>query len=265
MEEPQRSVSSPFRAGLVSITFRKLSPAEVIGLVVQAGLEVIEWGGDVHVPHGDVGCGREVGARTRDAGLAVSSYGSYYRAGESGGENPPFEAVLETALALQAPVIRIWAGRQGPEKADAEARARVVDDSRRVAELAQKEGVRVGVEYHAGTLTATDASAAQYLDEVAHPNLEPYWQPPNNCPMEQNRAGLEAIASRVSVVHVFHWVYNESGRNRCRLAEGAGVWAPYIQTLRAAPRERAALLEFVRGDTPKQFLEDAAVLRDWLA
>jgi hypothetical protein len=43
------------QTGLVSITFRQLSPPAIIDLVRQAGLEGIEWGGDVHVPHGDLG------------------------------------------------------------------------------------------------------------------------------------------------------------------------------------------------------------------
>jgi hypothetical protein len=40
--------------GLVSVTFRKLAPAAIVELAVKAQLRSIEWGGDVHVPHGDV-------------------------------------------------------------------------------------------------------------------------------------------------------------------------------------------------------------------
>ena len=38
--------------GLVSVTFRKLSPEEIVQLVVSSGLKGIEWGGDIHLPHG---------------------------------------------------------------------------------------------------------------------------------------------------------------------------------------------------------------------
>ena len=69
------------QGGLVSASFRALAPGEIVDLVAQAGLAGIEWGGDVHVPHGDVACAREVYRRTVDAGLTVCSYGSYYRAG----------------------------------------------------------------------------------------------------------------------------------------------------------------------------------------
>lgn len=107
-----------FRPGLVSISFRDLSPERLIQEVVDAGLQGLEWGGDVHVPHGDTSTAEQVGIRTREAGLEVVAYGSYYRLGETR-DNPEFEAVLESACALKAPTIRVWAGRQASADADA--------------------------------------------------------------------------------------------------------------------------------------------------
>ena len=63
------------RPGLVSITFRKLSPRQIVDLVVQAGLDAIEWSGDVHAPHGDVAKAREIAQMTADAGLSMPTYG----------------------------------------------------------------------------------------------------------------------------------------------------------------------------------------------
>ncbi len=47
------NASAHGRAGLVSVTFRQLSPEEIVRVAREAGLTVIEWGGDVHVPPGD--------------------------------------------------------------------------------------------------------------------------------------------------------------------------------------------------------------------
>lgn len=55
--------------GLVSNTFRKLSPREIIALVVKAGLRGIEWGGDRYVSNGGLKHSRAVGRITVDAGL----------------------------------------------------------------------------------------------------------------------------------------------------------------------------------------------------
>src|SRR5512137_1553394 len=111
------------KPGLLSITFRKHSPADIIALVRQAQLTSIEWGGDVHVPHGDLARAGEVARQTTDAGLQVSAYGSYYRLGQSETAGLPFEKVLETAVALGAPTIRVWAGTVGSQQADAQQRA----------------------------------------------------------------------------------------------------------------------------------------------
>src|SRR4051794_38844460 len=68
---------------LVSVAFRHLSPKDVVALVRQAELNSIEWGGDVHVPPGELGVADEVARLMHDAGLIVASYGSYYRVGTS--------------------------------------------------------------------------------------------------------------------------------------------------------------------------------------
>ena len=146
-----------FLPGLVSITFRQLSVEEIIALVTQAGLAAVEWGGDVHAPHGDETRARTVARLGADAGLDAAAYGSYYRVGHP--ETGPFEAVLASAVALGAPQIRVWPGNQGSDSADEAYFQTVVEDSRRIADLAQAEGVGIVYEFHADTLTDTNAAA----------------------------------------------------------------------------------------------------------
>ena len=74
-----KRVRKMIKAGICSITFRRKNPDEIVRLAEQAGLDAIEWGGDVHVPAGDTAVARRVGQITLDAGLSVSSYGSYER------------------------------------------------------------------------------------------------------------------------------------------------------------------------------------------
>ena len=61
---------------MTSVTFRKKSAEEVIKITTEAGLEGIEWGGDIHVPAGEFIKAKEIAKKTRDAGLKVLSYGS---------------------------------------------------------------------------------------------------------------------------------------------------------------------------------------------
>ncbi|CAM3063698.1 sugar phosphate isomerase/epimerase [Rariglobus hedericola] len=249
--------------GLVSVTFRKLSPAEILALVKKAGLKGIEWGGDIHVPHGDLARAREVRELTLEHGLTTAAYGSYYRAGQSEGNGLAFERVLETAIELGAPTIRVWPGAAGSDVTDEEGRWKIIHDLRRIAAMAAKAGVSVSTEFHGGTLTDTNESAAQLLVEVDHPNLLTCWQPHNGEATDECVAGLREVQSRVSNIHVFHWWPTPADKHP--LADGAERWGRFWPLIQDMPGDRYALLEFVQGDEPEAFLRDAATLREWLA
>lgn len=114
--------------GLASIALRKLSPDEIISLVRKCGLNGIEWGGDVHVPHGDISKARDVRKKTIEAGLKISSYGSYYFIGESEGAGLTFKKVLETGLELGVRTIRVWPGKKKSEEASPDDRKKIIEE-----------------------------------------------------------------------------------------------------------------------------------------
>lgn len=248
--------------GLVSVTFRKLAPHEIAALVRRAGLAGIEWGGDIHVPHGDLARAREVRTATLDAGLRVAAYGSYYRAGWSERNGLPFARVLDTAAALGAPTIRVWPGGTASARTDADARHAVVEDLIRISADAAGAGISISTEFHGDTLTDTNESAARLLREAAHPGLFTCWQPHNGEETAECAAGLRAVLPRVSNAHVFHWW--PTAAERRPLAEGEARWAEFLRELATLPGERFALLEFVQDDSEAAFLRDAATLRSWL-
>ena len=248
--------------GLVSITFRPLAPGQIIELALQAGLQGIEWGGDIHVPHGNVLKGAEVRRQTLDSGLLVAAYGSYYKVGHSEAAGLPFGSVLETAVALGAPTIRVWAGTLDPDKADAPYRRLVVEDTLRIATLAAEAGVSISFEAHEGTLANGTEQAAAFFTEVNHPNVYAYWQPPHGITLQACQAGLAAVLPRLSNLHVFHWW--PSSQDRRPLAEGRDRWLTYLKTAQETKRHHFAMLEFVRGDNPAAFKEDARVLCSWI-
>ncbi len=248
------------QAGLVSITFRQLAPARVVALAQEARLRSIEWGGDRHVPPGDGQRAREVGAMTRDAGLAVSAYGSYYRLRDEAEEDAPFGAVLATALALGAPLVRVWAGARSPDATPAAERERIIGRAQDICAQASAAGLRVALEYHRNTLTETSGMTCGLLRRVAGAGV--YWQPRTGWPARENLAAIEAVTPWLGNVHCFHWW--PTARERLPLARGARDWQLYLERLARLPGERHVSLEFVRGDDPAQFLRDAATLRAWL-
>ena len=250
-------------AGLVSITFRELLPREVLDLAASAGLQTIEWGGDRHVPPGDLARAREVAQMTREAGLAIAAYGSYYRLGQEEAAGTPFTTVLETAAALDAPTIRVWAGGAGSKETGPSERRKVVDDALRVASLALERKITISLEYHAGTLTDDAGSVRLLMSELPAASIEFLWQPAHGETAEQNLDRLSDLGPRLGNVHVFHWW--PRAEDRLPLLAGEDRWLRYLNLIGKIPGRRSCLLEFVRGSDPGQFREDAATLRRWLA
>ena len=178
------------RPGLVSVTFRQLQPEQIIDLAVAADIEGIEWAGDVHVKHGDINTAEKVRKATVDAGLKVVSYGSYYCVGES--QKQEFKEVLDTAVALGAPNIRVWTGKKSSKDASEDYYEFVISDSKRIAEMACKYGIKVSYEFHCDTLTDT-ANSAKILLGNATNNLFCYWQPIDGEDGDSNRQSIRAI------------------------------------------------------------------------
>jgi sugar phosphate isomerase/epimerase len=252
--------------GLCSVTFRALPYEDVLAHAGDAAIEAIEWAGDSHVPLGDLARARSVGAATRARGIAVASYGSYIEAGVASSD--AFASALETAVALGAPNVRVWAGRRGVPSAavSAEERDRVAAALREFTDRAASGGVTVSLEYHRETLTDGLASTLDLLQRVDRRNLFTYWQPRPGLDSREAAAELRALRPWLSHLHVFHW---DRHRARFALADAASFWTPLLEAAASfddarLPR-RWAMLEFVRGDDPLLFSEDARALHRWLA
>ncbi|MCP3802845.1 TIM barrel protein [Allokutzneria sp. A3M-2-11 16] len=246
--------------GVVSVTFRQLSVPEIVRLTADAGLRAITWGGDVHVPVGDLAAAERARSLTGDAGLIVEGYGSYYKAGES--EPAAFADALRTAVALGAPVIRVWAGVTGAADTDPARRAAVTEDLRRCADLAAVHGTRVAVEYHVETLTDDIDSATRLFDEVDA--LVPYWQPKETPEVDACVKEVRSLLPKLRTVHAFSWG-PDGFTERLPLADRADLWRPVLAELNADGQDRFVLLEFVPDDSVEQFRSDAAALLGWSA
>ena len=68
-----------FFPGLVSVSFRGLSPEEIIELCRQNGLYGIEWGSDVHLPVRDIKKAEKISKECKAFGIDTFAYGSSFR------------------------------------------------------------------------------------------------------------------------------------------------------------------------------------------
>ena len=243
---------------MVSVTFRKLPPERIIALTVESGLKSIEWGGDVHVPPGDLARAGQIRALCRQVGLIISAYGSYYRVGLSEKNGASFSSVLKTAEELGTDTIRVWAGNLGSADAPPGFRQSVINDLKRICDLAGQAGLTISLEFHGGTLTDTAESTAALIADTATPNLTTYWQPSNGMPTDECLAGLRIVLPHLQNMHIFHWWPDD--KHRLALSDGVDRWRQYLKLAAESGRTRYVSLEFVRGDDLQQFHEDAKTL-----
>lgn len=245
--------------GMVSATFRDKPAEDIIRLCVEAGLKAVEWSENAHVmPRDPEGAGA-LYEKTREAGLSVAAYGSYYRLGQNEDVEGAFEASLVSAAALHAPLIRVWAGTEESKIVPDERRRALAAEARKICDMARAQKIKVALEWHRNTLTDTNESAMKFLEEVGHENLYCLWQPTVALNMNQRTQGLDLLGDRLLNLHIYYWL---DGVRR-PFEEGVGEWRRYLEHV-DMEKDRFGLLEFVMDNTEEQFLADAKVLHELL-
>ncbi len=248
--------------GLCSISFRTLDSDTVLRMSADAGLLAVEWGSDVHAPPGDLAEASNLARRCRDAGMICPSYGSYFFAGKS--EVDELEALFDTAEALGASTLRIWAQFGTVQDSASEERAAVADGVREAGARAAGRGLAIGLEFHPGTLTETAASTIALLDGAGS-NVFTYWQPVAGAKTEDSLAELERVQDRLAHLHVFSW--DPTPAQRRPLDHLEPMWRAALRQAareRAFPAPRCAFLEYLPADDPEALRRDAAVLASWI-
>ena len=246
--------------GLTSVTFRNLSCAEVIASCKKAGLKCIEWGSDVHVPPDDTTNAEAVRRATQEAGLYVSSYGSYYWLGTEGQDPACFRAYAEAALALGAPLIRVWAGHTSFDRTAREAYEKLIEETRFLCDMASEYGLTVAFEYHDHTLNDTGEHALILVRDVAQENFGVYFQYDSSVTIEENIWSLRLMLPYVKMIHV---AYNDEAHNPFFLDEGRGeeLWHGVIREVKNAGCGADFLFEFLKEQSEEGLMRQTGVMK----
>lgn len=243
------------KTGLCSVSFRKLTVEEIIAAVKDAGLDGIEWGGDIHVPHGDVETAKRVAKLMEEAGLETLSYGTYYYPGDHAVED--FKGVIDCALALGTKIVRVWAGSKTLTEVSDEYRAKIIADTQALCDMAKPYGLTIAYEYHGWTLTETLESALKAYEEVGRDNMLMYWQPSIFKSFEGNMDALKAMLPYCCSLHMFHW---DAEYTRYALEDGTDTVKAYLDLANTNPQVNGVMLEFIKDDSIEQMKLDAATL-----
>lgn len=245
------------KTGIVSISFRKYSKEEIATAAKNAGLDAIEWGGDVHVPHGNKEEAENAVKITHRYGLEVAEYGSYYVIGQS--EPELFSAVLSSSEILGTKIIRVWPGmNKSSDSFTNEEYDAFVADAKRICALAKKKDVTVALECHPNSLTDEYHTALAFLSDVGCDNLKMMWQPNQHRSLSYNLDAINTLLPYIVGVHVFSW----KRKARLPLISGEKEWREYINLL--SVKDLNYMLEFMHDDKIETLEETAKTLKSWL-
>ncbi len=243
---------SEYNLGLVSVSFRKHSPENILMAVKQAGLTCIEWGSDIHAPCKDIQRLCEIADLQKKYGIACSSYGTYFNV-----EKNSIEELMDyiaAAKILGTNTLRLWGGTKKGTDMTAEELASFTDTCRKAAAIAEAHGVTLCLECHMRSITETPDHAVALMEAVNSPHFRMYWQPFQWLDTEGSLAVARAVSPYVEHIHVFNW----SGSEKFPLCEGVEAWKAYLT---AFTTPRTLLLEFMPDDRIESLPVEADALR----
>ena len=122
-------MESKYRLGVVSVSFRDRTPEEVLKAAKGAGLDCVEWGSDVHAPCRDYERLCEISGLQEKYGLICSSYGTYFRLGQT-----PIEELtdyIRAARILGTDILRLWCGAKSGADTTQKEREELLEQRRR--------------------------------------------------------------------------------------------------------------------------------------
>lgn len=245
-------MTEKYLSGLVSVSFRKHTPREILAAMREAGLTHIEWGSDVHAPCRDTARLVEIAALQAQYEVVCSSYGTYFRLGET--PLSELEAYIAAAKCLGTDILRLWCGTKSGADMTPQEKEALLDICRAAAEIAARNGVTLCMECHRGTLTEHAADAVWLMEAVASPHFKMYWQPFQWQTSTQNMENAKKIAPYATHLHVFNW----KGSLKLPLAQAIDEWRAYLAAF-SVPR--TLLLEFMPNDTLEELAVEAEALK----
>lgn len=240
-----------YQLGLVSVSFRKNTPEDILSKMKAAGLSFIEWGSDIHAPKDDAENLRNLAELQETYGIECCSYGTYFRLGVTPLEE--LNSYIDGAKVLGTDILRLWCGNRNSEEYTKEEQEELFAVCRKAAEIAKKRQVILCMECHNDTFTNTKESALELMKAVDSEHFRMYWQPNQFKEEAENLAYAKLLSEYTKHVHVFCWKEHE----KFPLKEGVETWKRYLEQLGG---EHFLLLEFMPDDRLESLKEEARAL-----
>lgn len=195
------------KIGFTSTSFRQIKSIEkVVKIAVSSGAECIEWGGDVHVR--DVQTAKRAKKLCDDAGILITSYGSYYRVGSKNAEE--WKNICEISSALGAESVRVWLGTCDSEVTDEKTYSLLVEDAKSICSVAKKYNLIVCPECHDKTFNNNTDAFLKIREDIGCENFRTYFQ----SRYKRKDYDLDRIERTLPYTQSVHISYSEQSREQ---------------------------------------------------
>ena len=238
--------------GVVSVSFRKHTPEEILKAMKASGLSFIEWGSDVHAPYNDTERLTALSKMQNEYGISCSSYGTYFKLGITPIEELP--KYIDAAKILGTRILRLWCGNKSGANMSDQEKSDLIEQCKQAAQIAEKMDAVLCMECHRNTLTERLCDTLELMEAVASPNFRMYWQPFQWLEPHDNVELAKAISPYTEHIHVFNWRDTE----RLPLRDGIEAWREYMKQFDAP---RVLLLEFMPDDLIETLPAEAEALK----
>lgn len=242
-----------YNLGLVSISFRRHTPEEILCAMKKSGLTHIEWGSDIHAPKDDLDNLKYLVSLGAEYGITCCSYGTYFNLGVDNTDE--LEQYVKAAKVLGTDILRLWCGDKGSCEYTKEQRNQLLLECKKAAKIAEKHNVKFCLECHNWTYTDTKESALWLMQNVASQNFLMYWQPNQFRTDMENFQYIKSLKPYTTILHVFNW----QGKTRLPLEDGIDVWREYLSFFE---KDKTLLLEFMPDDNIESLPSQAKALKE---
>ncbi len=246
---------SAFKIGMTSVTFRNKTAVEVVEICRREKVGYIEWGSDVHVKTLDDA--QMVKKLCDEAGITVSSYGSYYRVGNGTAEQ--WRELCENADAMGAGSIRVWLGTKDSEKTNDEEYLLLLEDCRRICDVAKEYGIIVCPECHDNTFNNNTDAIIRFKNDLGRDNFKSYFQS-RYFRMEYD---LDRIDRTFDFIKDMHVSYSDLKREQMFRKKDKNYLDTLLKKMISKGFDGIVMLEFTQDSSEKAFAEDIGKLKSY--
>lgn len=244
-----------FKLGLCSVTFRKKSAAQVILIAKKAGIDYIEWGGDIHVT--TVEDARLVKSVCDNEGIKISSYGSYFNSIEF--DKDKWVQVCEIAKKMGAPSVRIWLGKKNSEETSDKEYRTLLENTKKMCDIADGYGLDVCPECHDNTFNNNTDAFLRLKNDLKKENFKTYFQS-RYFRMEYDLDRIDRTFEFIRDVHVSYRDLKKEQRHR---KKDKNYLDKLLKQLKSKEFDGIVMVEFVDFNSETAFYRDVKKLKSY--